>query len=52
MRETGESKNVRLKAPVRLYLAYITAWATSDGVVQFRRDLYGKDGVGNEAGSY
>ena len=52
MRETGESKNVRLKTPVRLYFAYITAWATEDGVVQFRRDLYNKDGVGREAGSY
>lgn len=52
MRETGESKDVRLKKPVPLFFAYVTAWATSDGVVQFRRDLYGKDGVGNEAGSY
>lgn len=52
MRETGESKNVRLKAPVRLIMTYVTAWATADGVVQFRRDLYNKDGVGNEAGSY
>lgn len=52
MRETGESKDVRLKRPVRLYFAYITAWATEDGVVQFRRDLYGKDGVGSDAGSY
>ncbi|MBU1210342.1 MAG: L,D-transpeptidase family protein [Alphaproteobacteria bacterium] len=52
MRESGESKDVRLKKPVRLYFAYLTAWATSDGVVQFRPDLYGKDGVGNEAGSY
>ena len=32
--------------PVPLYFAYITAWATQDGVVQFRRDLYQKDGIG------
>lgn len=52
MKETGKSKDVRLKRPVRLILTYITAWATADGVVQFRRDLYGKDGVGKAASSY
>lgn len=52
MKETGESKNVRIKNPVRLHMVYITAWATADGVIQFRRDLYGKDGVGSDAGSY
>lgn len=52
LRESGETKTVRLKKPVRLHLAYITAWATADGVVQFRRDLYGKDGVGRAASSY
>jgi L,D-transpeptidase YcbB len=24
---------------------YITGWATADGVVQFREDIYGRDGV-------
>lgn len=52
MKATGDSKDVRLKNPVRLYFTYITAWATEDGVVQFRPDLYGKDGVGSDAGSY
>lgn len=52
MRESGESKDVRLKKPVRIFFAYLTAWATADGVIQFRRDLYGKDGVGSAAGSY
>jgi murein L,D-transpeptidase YcbB/YkuD len=41
-----------LKRPVTLYLAYITAWATSDGVIQFRRDIYRKDGIGRAAASY
>ncbi|MEQ1695324.1 MAG: L,D-transpeptidase family protein [Hyphomicrobiaceae bacterium] len=52
MRETGERKDVSLKQPVQLNFAYITAWATPDGVVQFRRDLYQKDGVGPLAASY
>ncbi|MEQ8823680.1 MAG: L,D-transpeptidase family protein [Filomicrobium sp.] len=52
MKETGKTKNVRLKKPVRLYMAYITAWATEDGVVQFRRDLYNKDRVSKAAASY
>jgi murein L,D-transpeptidase YcbB/YkuD len=35
-----------------LYFSYVTAWATPDGVVQFRRDLYQKDGIGAAAGAY
>ncbi len=52
MRETGERKDVSLKQSVPLSFVYITAWATPDGVVQFRRDLYQKDGVGPLAASY
>ncbi|MFA9474140.1 MAG: murein L,D-transpeptidase [Filomicrobium sp.] len=52
IKESGDTKNVRLKRPVTLYMAYITAWATSDGVIQFRRDIYRKDGIGRAAASY
>ena len=52
MKETGERRDVRLHKPVALYFAYLTAWATPDGVVQFRRDLYQKDGVGLGVGAY
>jgi murein L,D-transpeptidase YcbB/YkuD len=52
MKETGERLDVRLKKPVPLYFAYITAWATEDGLVQFRRDIYQKDGIGEKAGAY
>ena len=38
--------DVKLKKPMPLYFVYITAWATEDGVVQFRRDIYQKDGIG------
>ena len=51
-RETRERIDVRLKRPVPLLFVYITAWATEDGVVQFRRDLYSKDGVGSQASAY
>jgi murein L,D-transpeptidase YcbB/YkuD len=52
MKETRERLDVRLKRPVPLYFVYITAWATEDGVVQFRRDLYQKDGIGAAAANY
>lgn len=43
---SGDRKDARLKAPVPLYWVYVTAWATPDGVVQFRDDIYGRDGIG------
>jgi murein L,D-transpeptidase YcbB/YkuD len=52
MKKTGERQNVLLKKPVPLYFVYMTAWATEDGIVQFRRDLYEKDGVGPTASAY
>ena len=52
MKEIGKRRDVRLKKPVDLHFVYITAWATSDGVVQFRRDLYQRDSVGEVAANY
>ena len=52
LRESGERKDVQVKHKVPLYFVYITAWATPEGDVQFRRDLYNKDGVGTAAGNY
>jgi len=43
---------VRLKKRVPLYWAYITAWATPDGTVQFRNDIYRKDGLEAIASAY
>lgn len=48
---SGERKDVRLARPVPLYWVYITAWATPDGVVQFRDDIYNRDGLGRVATS-
>lgn len=52
MKATGERKDVRLATPVPLHFVYITAWATEDGTIQFRRDLYNRDGVAEIATSY
>jgi L,D-transpeptidase YcbB len=52
MKQTGERLNVRLKKRVPLYWTYITAWATPDGTVQFRHDIYRKDGVEAIASAY
>jgi L,D-transpeptidase YcbB len=43
---SGQKINVSLASPVPVYWVYITAWAGPDGIVQFRDDIYGKDGFG------
>ncbi len=43
---SGQQQNVKLTQPVPVYWVYITAWATPDGVVQFRPDIYQRDGAG------
>src|SRR5579863_10005098 len=43
--KSGERKDAKVAKPVPLYWVYITAWATPDGVVQFRDDIYNRDGV-------
>jgi murein L,D-transpeptidase YcbB/YkuD len=42
---SGERKDARLAKPVPLYWVYVTAWATPDNVVQFRDDIYNRDGL-------
>ena len=43
--KSGERKDAQLPKPVPLHWVYVTAWSGADGVVQFREDIYGKDGV-------
>jgi murein L,D-transpeptidase YcbB/YkuD len=45
--KSGERKDARLTPAVPLLWVYITAWATSDHIVQFREDIYNRDGVGS-----
>jgi L,D-transpeptidase YcbB len=44
--KSGERKDAKVAKPVPLYWVYVTAWATPDGVVQFRDDIYNRDGFG------
>jgi len=43
--ETGQPLDLTLTRPIPVYFTYITAWAEPGGPVQFRPDLYGRDGV-------
>ena len=43
------TKDAKLTKPVPLHWVYVTAWSASDGVVQFREDIYGRDGLGAPA---
>jgi len=40
---TGKLQNVTLKRKVPVLLAYWTAWVDSEGVMNFRSDIYGQD---------
>ena len=40
----GQERTVSLKAPLPVYIGYWTASVTPDGLVQFRKDVYGMDG--------
>ena len=44
--QSGQRVDARLAKPVPVFWIYITAWATPDGLVQFRDDIYSKDGLG------
>jgi len=43
---SGERIDVKLAQPVPVYWVYITGWSTPDGTVQFRDDIYQRDGLG------
>ena len=47
--EAGSRTDAPLSQPVAVYWTYITAWAAPDGLVQFRDDIYNKDGLGMTA---
>lgn len=43
--KTGNNTPVAVTNPVPVYFTYISAWSTGPGVVQFRDDIYRRDGV-------
>jgi L,D-transpeptidase YcbB len=48
---TGQQMELKLTRPVPVHFVYITAWAEpSNGEVQFRQDIYGRDGAALHAG--
>lgn len=47
--DSGERIDARIAQPVNVYWTYITAWSTPDGIVQFRDDIYNRDGLGAAA---
>ena len=40
---TGMEQTVKLGAPVPVLICYFTAWVSGDGVLLFRKDIYGHD---------
>lgn len=44
---SGQYRNVYLSSGVPIYLVYLTAWVDTDGVMQFRDDVYARDGAVN-----
>ena len=40
-----ERLDVRVADPIPLHWTYITAWSTTDGIVNFRNDIYNLDGL-------
>lgn len=49
MKRNGERRDVSLAQKTPVYLVYVSSWATPDGTVHFRPDLYQRDGVGQTA---
>ncbi len=45
MFKNGQRLDAKLAQQVPVYWVYVTAWAVSDGVVNFRNDIYGLDGL-------
>ena len=45
---SGQRVDVRINPSINVYWVYVTAWS-GDGVVQFREDIYRRDGFGGGA---
>ncbi|MFH1278819.1 MAG: L,D-transpeptidase family protein [Candidatus Eisenbacteria bacterium] len=46
---TGEERTVKLPVPIPVHLLYWTAWVDEEGAEHFRRDIYGRDRLLDEA---
>jgi murein L,D-transpeptidase YcbB/YkuD len=43
---SGERVDAKIASAIPVYWVYISAWGDPDGIVQFRDDIYGRDGIG------
>ena len=43
--KTRSENTLMLKQPVPVHLVYFTAWPTAKGRIEYRRDVYGRDGL-------
>jgi L,D-transpeptidase YcbB len=43
--KSGVNTPIQVADPVPVHFIYVTAWSTGDGVVQFRDDIYQRDGA-------
>ena len=43
---SGSPSDLNLSRSIPVYFAYITAWSEPDGTIQFRPDIYARDGTG------
>lgn len=41
--DQGMEQTVNLANPIQVHILYLTAWASDDGVVYFRKDIYDRD---------
>jgi murein L,D-transpeptidase YcbB/YkuD len=48
---SGERLDVKIEPAVNVFWVYITAWGTPEGLVQFREDIYQRDGFSTVAAS-
>ena len=48
---SGQALDLNLTRPLPVYFTYITAWAEPDGRIEFRPDLYNRDGAQSFAAS-
>ena len=48
--ESGATVDLRLTQPVPIYLVYWTAWASDNGQMNFRKDVYERDRLVQENG--
>ncbi|MET0313149.1 MAG: L,D-transpeptidase family protein, partial [Hansschlegelia sp.] len=47
--KTGNRIDIQVNPNVPVYWRYISGWGAADGTVQFREDIYGRDGTGELA---